>query len=475
MIRNEREYKITKARAEDFAESLKGLARTLDESVHPKIRAAQTDAVRSQLADLRGEIADYEALRDGRRSVVELSSLAQLPKALIEGRIAAGLTQRQLADRLGLVEQQVQRYESTNYASASFSRLVEVAEAVGVTVQEDVFLPQAKVTAAALIKRLGSAGVERDFVRRVLVGTHAGGEDDAAPALRAASAAERIFGWTPKQVFATGQALPLPRRAAQGAMFKVYGSAKEDRTHVLAAFGEYVGRLVLRATPRLVARSIPDDAAVFRQLMIDQCGAVDLSSALTTLWNLGVPVVPLAESGGYHGACWRSDGRNVIVLKQRTHSEARWLHDLLHEVHHAASEPELKEFVWLDDEAMPVERRLAPEEKRANRFAGNVQLDGQAEPLVKECVAAAGNRVERLKNVVPKVAQTHGVSVGALANYLAWRLELDEVNWWGTASKLQEGDGNPWRIARDFLVQRIDWSQLDQLDRELLTNALQEE
>lgn len=473
MIRNDREYRITKAQATDFEKALAALDADTGSKVHPKIRKAQSDAVRSQLTDLHAQIADYEALRDGRRGAVELSSLDELPRALIEGRIAAGLTQRELAGRLGVPEQQVQRYEATEYATTSFSRLVEVAKAVGIKMREDVFLPPTEVSERALMRRLDDAGVDRDFVRRVLLSERDEEEDEAAVVLRATSAAQRIFGWTPIEILAGKEALK-PSHAAQAAMFKVYSSADQGRTLFLAAFGAYVAKLVLRATPRLQPRTIPLDAAGFRALMLGRSGKVDLATALATLWDLGVPVVPLAERGGYHGACWRFAGRNVIVLKQRTTSEARWLHDLLHETHHAASDPEKHEFTWLDDESMPAERRLAPEEKQATRFAGNVQLDGRAEALAKECVAAAEKKAERLKGVVPKIAKAHGVSTGALANYLAWRLAMDRINWWGPAANLQEDGGEPWRIIRDFLVQRLNWSQLDRLDRELLMSALQE-
>ena len=52
-------------------------------------------------------MARYEALRSGRVAVVPLDSLDQLPDALIHARIAAGLTQRDLAERLGVKEQQI--------------------------------------------------------------------------------------------------------------------------------------------------------------------------------------------------------------------------------------------------------------------------------------------------------------------------------------------------------------------------------
>jgi transcriptional regulator with XRE-family HTH domain len=49
-----------------------------------------------------------------------------LPGALIRSRIAAGLSQKDLGERLGMKEQQIQRYEATDYSGASFSTLSAV-------------------------------------------------------------------------------------------------------------------------------------------------------------------------------------------------------------------------------------------------------------------------------------------------------------------------------------------------------------
>lgn len=53
-----------------------------------------------------------------------------LPESLIDERKKLGLTQKELAERLGIKEQQIQRYEATRYQSASLKRIVEVAEAM---------------------------------------------------------------------------------------------------------------------------------------------------------------------------------------------------------------------------------------------------------------------------------------------------------------------------------------------------------
>ena len=58
-----------------------------------------------------------------------------LPQALPQGRIAAGLSQKELAERLGLKEQQIQRDEATDDASASLTRICEVARSLGLKVK----------------------------------------------------------------------------------------------------------------------------------------------------------------------------------------------------------------------------------------------------------------------------------------------------------------------------------------------------
>src|SRR3546814_3797046 len=49
--------------------------------------------------------------------------------------IASGLTQRALADKLGVKEQQIQRYEQEGYRAANLVRLAEILEAIAVSVE----------------------------------------------------------------------------------------------------------------------------------------------------------------------------------------------------------------------------------------------------------------------------------------------------------------------------------------------------
>jgi transcriptional regulator with XRE-family HTH domain len=59
---------------------------------------------------------------------------------LIQARIAARLTQKQLAKRIGLKEQQIQCYEQTRYTRASLRQLLEVATVLGIRLVESALL-----------------------------------------------------------------------------------------------------------------------------------------------------------------------------------------------------------------------------------------------------------------------------------------------------------------------------------------------
>jgi ribosome-binding protein aMBF1 (putative translation factor) len=136
MIKNERQYKITREQAVRFSNALKNLRQcpNADSGLHPLIAKAQEDAISSQLADLENELREYESLKAGEFRWDSLRVVADLPSILIKARIAQGLSQKDLAERIGLKEQQIQRYEATDYATANLARIKEVVNAFGVEI-----------------------------------------------------------------------------------------------------------------------------------------------------------------------------------------------------------------------------------------------------------------------------------------------------------------------------------------------------
>lgn len=139
MITNERQYAITRTRAEQFKESLARFGNS-GENLDPAVRTAMRLGLQSQLKDLQAEIAEYENLKAGNTRKFVSDSLADLAVGLIKARIARGLTQRELADRLNINERQIQRYESTFYEGAALRRLQEVADVLNVKIREEITL-----------------------------------------------------------------------------------------------------------------------------------------------------------------------------------------------------------------------------------------------------------------------------------------------------------------------------------------------
>ena len=66
---------------------------------------------------------DYERLKSGGIEFGKLDAVVEVPRPLIWARIVRGLGQKSLTVRLGLKDQRIQRYEVSEYASASLARV----------------------------------------------------------------------------------------------------------------------------------------------------------------------------------------------------------------------------------------------------------------------------------------------------------------------------------------------------------------
>jgi len=469
MITNDVQYRTAKTQADRLDRLVDELAKRPIPSDDGELRRKlEVAAVEGQLGELRAQLSEYDALREGRVAVGELSSLDDLPRLLVRSRIAAGLSQRSLAERLGLKEQQIQRYESSDYASASLSRLRQVAAAVGLA---DTHLPTADIDSSDLIKQLVDLGLDRNVVRRRIAPAALRERKDKrqhlAPVIDLASRVGRVFGMDASDLLA-GEGIEAHNRVLAAANFKMPEGATKEGVAAYTVYAHYLALVVLQATENLVRVDIPTDPAAFRALWQKREPVQGFAGLVRFVWSLGMPVLPLADPGGFHAAVWRAHGRDVIVLKQGARRSSRWEFDLLHEIGHIISGWDGADGGVIDGDDMSTDES----EQAANQFAGEVLLDGRAEALVQRCVNEAKGSVERLKRVVPSVASKEGVDPSALANYMAFRLSLQDINWWGAATNLQATDDNPWATCRDALVSHADLGSLNPLDRELLNQAL---
>src|SRR3989304_1948190 len=138
MITNERQYRITSAQLEKFRKAIDDfdIKAVIKQTKSKVLAKVELDALRSEYENLSMQLREYETLKSGTVEILKASSLEELPSILIRARIAKRLSQRQLADAIGLKEQQIQRYEAEEYASANLSRLTKVAKALDLNISE---------------------------------------------------------------------------------------------------------------------------------------------------------------------------------------------------------------------------------------------------------------------------------------------------------------------------------------------------
>lgn len=130
MIRNESEYKHAIERLREEKRRLQEQERLLGETGLSKSEIKRAlDPMRSFHAQLEEEVESYERLKRGEFG--ELHNLGGLGQLLVMLRIAANISQSQLAEKLGVDPSQVSRDERNEYRGVTLERANRVLEALG--------------------------------------------------------------------------------------------------------------------------------------------------------------------------------------------------------------------------------------------------------------------------------------------------------------------------------------------------------
>ncbi len=131
MIRNEAEYQEALSRLEEERKRLEEhRGRLAEMGLKDDELKRALDPLRSFHLQLEEEVQSYERLKRG--DLGELFNLHGLGHMLVALRIARGLTQRELAARLGVHESQVSRDERNEYHGITVDRASRVLDAMGV-------------------------------------------------------------------------------------------------------------------------------------------------------------------------------------------------------------------------------------------------------------------------------------------------------------------------------------------------------
>ncbi|MDR0395188.1 MAG: helix-turn-helix domain-containing protein [Tannerella sp.] len=133
MIHNKKQLTQAEKTIEELRKKIAGLGTVLPES----LELLQKVAWEKRMNDLDKEIAEFNFLKQ--QSVLTFSS-ENLEKLIMSLRIAAGFTQKKLAEAIEVKEQQIQRYEQTQYLTASFDRIIQILKKLSEDFELKIFL-----------------------------------------------------------------------------------------------------------------------------------------------------------------------------------------------------------------------------------------------------------------------------------------------------------------------------------------------
>ena len=130
MIKNEKQYKITKRKLNVIIQKIAKLNAENDQLKNELILIPLTDIS----TDMEKEIEEYDNLKKDKAKILKSRSLSELPSLITEYKIASGLTQKEFSQKVGMKEQQFQRYEAENFQGISFKNLLKMLQAIGLDV-----------------------------------------------------------------------------------------------------------------------------------------------------------------------------------------------------------------------------------------------------------------------------------------------------------------------------------------------------
>jgi len=128
MIKNQKQAGVTRKKLDELKKAKVELESQKDK-MEPTRYELALDSLDGLIDELQDELNLYDSLMQGNFSC-DHKSFQDFPKVLIAARLAQNLSHEELGKLLGLKGQQIQRYEATDYETASWVRMAEIALAL---------------------------------------------------------------------------------------------------------------------------------------------------------------------------------------------------------------------------------------------------------------------------------------------------------------------------------------------------------
>jgi len=129
MIKNQKQAAVAKERLAELNQSFIELNSKQIEMSLAEYKLG-VNSLSYLIDEIKKEINEYDSLAKGDFHCFEPTELGDINKILIAARIAKRMSHRELAELIGIQEQQIQRYESSDYESVNWTRIQEIAFAL---------------------------------------------------------------------------------------------------------------------------------------------------------------------------------------------------------------------------------------------------------------------------------------------------------------------------------------------------------
>lgn len=128
MIKNDAQRDRTLAQIEGFRQAL---AKAEQEKASRR-SAAIRGSYEGMIRQLEDELREYDQLKSGDLAFPRVERLDQIAPFITKIRISKGVSQTELARRLGVSKQVISRYEENDYQNVGIARLQEILDVIGV-------------------------------------------------------------------------------------------------------------------------------------------------------------------------------------------------------------------------------------------------------------------------------------------------------------------------------------------------------
>jgi HTH-type transcriptional regulator / antitoxin HigA len=128
MIKSDAQRERTITQIEGFR---RALAKVAEEKTGRR-SAAIRGSYEGMIRQLEEELHEYDRLKSGDLKLPKIDRLDEIAPFIVKLRIAKGVSQTELAHRLGISKQVISRYEESDYQTVGITRLQEILDAIGI-------------------------------------------------------------------------------------------------------------------------------------------------------------------------------------------------------------------------------------------------------------------------------------------------------------------------------------------------------